>query len=448
MQTCPGRPYGSELERTARREPADRRQPVHGETRVGNNQQQEAKQVQMRRQPVPVAMFDRLRWFDPLAIAIAAATCLLYAAPAYELAAMLGLALLGAGGYTALRQRAALNRTRQETHEALAQANAVANDRTKSPEHDLDALCGSVLPIWGRQIDSARNQTEAAINDLAERFSVIAQKLDAAVIASQQAAGGMAQGDGMVGMLSATRSELDAITASLHAALESRRRMLDEIAKLAEFTSDLRKMADDVAKIASQTNLLALNAAIEAARAGEVGRGFAVVADAVRTLSAQSGDTGKRIAEKVNAVNEAIRGTLSAAEQMSQLDQKTVAGAEEKVATILRRFETASRDLGHSADILRHESADIRTGLDGALVALQFQDRVSQILNQVRNDLNKLADRVEARPTGGESDSGFAVSDWLRELAATYTTDEQRAIHTDTGAPRPAPQRPSEVTFF
>jgi methyl-accepting chemotaxis protein len=247
---------------------------------------------------------------------------------------------------------------------------------------------------------------------------------------------------GMVETLEASRAELEAITRSLHAALENKREMLREIACLAGFTGELKKMAADVGNIAGQTNLLALNAAIEAARAGEAGRGFAVVADAVRKLSTQSGETGKRITEKVDAVNAAIAATLDAADQTARLDETTISGADSAVAGILGRFSTAAEALGTSSEILQRESTGIRGEVADVLVSLQFQDRVSQMLVHIQNDLVKLDQQVSA-PDGERA--AFDVEGWLNELANSYTMAEQHAVHAGGGDARP---QGSEITFF
>ena len=61
-------------------------------------------------------------------------------------------------------------------------------------------------------------------------------------------------------------------------------------------------VAQKINQVARQTNLLALNATIEAARAGEAGRGFAVVASEVKSLSGQTSDATKEIADVVSGL--------------------------------------------------------------------------------------------------------------------------------------------------
>ena len=73
-----------------------------------------------------------------------------------------------------------------------------------------------------------------------------------------------------------------------------------------------------IQSIANQTNLLSLNASIEAARAGEAGRGFAVVATEVQTLSHSTQETTGHISEKLNNVNDSVKGILAKIRQISE----------------------------------------------------------------------------------------------------------------------------------
>lgn len=397
----------------------------------------------MTNKNVPAMSEADLPWLHAPAVAVLGGILLLLAGDGGGIRVALATVLVVAGVVAGRLSLAACRRhARQAREQADAAHRAEADAKAAERREDgLDALCRSVLPVWARQIDAARRQTEEAITSLSGRFAGIAEKLEAAEAASRDAAGGMGSG-GMVTMLEASRTELEAITRSLHKAFENKREMLREIACLAGFTGELKQMAADVGSIAGQTNLLALNAAIEAARAGEAGRGFAVVADAVRKLSTQSGETGKRITEKVDAVNAAIVATLDAADQTAKLDETTIQGADAAVAGILGRFSTAADALGTSSEILQRESTGIRGEVTDVLVSLQFQDRVSQMLVHIQNDLEKLGQQVFASSGGN---AAFDVEGWLNQLANTYTMVEQHAVHAGGQDARP---QESEITFF
>ena len=384
-----------------------------------------------------------LPWLHAPAVAVLGGILLLgsggVSGPHLALAGMLLLAGAVAGRFALAAGRARIRQER-ENAEMARQAAEAANSAEQQGD-GLDALCRSVLPIWARQIDAARKQTEEAITTLSGRFAGIAEKLETAESASRAAAGGTGSG-GIMDILEVTRADLDAITRTLHSTQQSKQTMLSEIAGLAKFTEELKKMAADVGSIAGQTNLLALNAAIEAARAGEAGRGFAVVADAVRKLSSESGETGKQISAKVEGVNAAINATLAAAAQSTRLDEASISARDSTVARILERFSMETQALEASSEILQRESAGIRAEVADVLVSLQFQDRVSQMLMHIQSDLEKLEQHVAA---SGGKELAIEVGAWLNDLASSYTMAEQHAVHAGGQDARP---QESEITFF
>jgi methyl-accepting chemotaxis protein len=315
----------------------------------------------------------------------------------------------------------------------------------------LDTLCQRVLPIWSSQVEMARVHTEESIADLAQRFDALSKRLDAAVIASQNTVEGDHESqEGIVELLEHSQRELGIIIQALGSSLEEKKKLLYSIEELSGFTEQLRKMAWEVSSIASQTNLLALNAAIQAARAGEAGHGFSVVADEVRKLSRSSGDVGRKITETIEAVNEAIEDTLSISRKFARQDKQTLGNAEQTIASVLSRFNKAASGLSYSEELLRTENKAINHEIANVFVALQFQDRVSQILTLVGDDLDKLEQHLSefnSEQHGAGESRAVNVEQWLDELALTYTMEEQLAAHDGVKAEIKAHQQTS-ITFF
>ena len=314
----------------------------------------------------------------------------------------------------------------------------------------LEDVCTEVVPIWSRQVETTRNQTETAIMDLSNRFVGINAKLEASVRASQSAAGDLAGNSegGALAVMTQSQSSLTSVIDSIREAQHSRNDMLEQVRSLNDYTGELRAMAVKVAEIAAQTNLLALNAAIEAARAGEAGRGFAVVADEVRKLSSLSSETGKKMSGTVDIISNAITSVFKIAESSSEHDTKSVASSELIIQQVLQSFHNVTSHLSDSAELLQQESAGIRNELSDVLVSLQFQDRVSQILVHVRNNMEKLHQHLQQYKKDRAASVPIKHIDiklWLAEMEALYATQEQ--VHTHRGSQSSAAVK-QEITFF
>ena len=391
-------------------------------------------------------VYPRFRWFALIPVVPAVVWILVQStSPANLLAcAVLVVVGLGACAWSAASQRNALQR-------AIAQAQA---DQSSVHAHNglasraqLDEVLLGAMPIWAKQVESSRHQTEEAIVSLVNRFTGIATRLQETVQASQHAAGELdgQAADGALEVLARSDSELSQVINSLKATQTSRDQTLAQVRSLTAYTGELRTMAADVAAIAAQTNLLALNAAIEAARAGEAGRGFAVVADAVRSLSSKSSETGQQMSAKVDIINNAITQLVQAASSSADQDSHSVAESENSIQVVLTRFQTITGRLAESADLLKQESYGIRDEMTEVLVNLQFQDRVSQILSHVRDNMHALHDHLLQASQTPDQPVAIDARQWLARMETTYATDEQRRLHHGEASVQPNSQ---DITFF
>lgn len=377
--------------------------------------------------------------FIPLAVATFSAVALLLVSqtvPAYILATIIFFGGV-VGGYSTTR-------ITQNAFLAYAQQRESLHQQLPSQPvkiQELETLCLEALPIWSRQVESARAQTEQAVSALSAQFAQLVERLNATIQTSETLTG--SHNDDSIGKIfHHAETRLKAVTDSLQKAQIGREQMLGEIRQLTGYTEELKQMAASVAAIAAQTNLLALNAAIEAARAGESGRGFAVVADEVRKLSSISSVTGKEMTDKVNVINNAITGAFKVAEQANVEDEQVLSRANANIDEIMNNFTSLVASLGQSSDILRDEGMGIRGEIEQVLVALQFQDRTSQILSQVRENLNELRTDLESEHA---NDTGLDVHAWLARMEQSYAMNDQRVNHSgeDSGA-----NAQDEITFF
>ena len=76
------------------------------------------------------------------------------------------------------------------------------------------------------------------------------------------------------------------------------------------------------------------------------------------------------------------------------------------------------------------------------MVALQFQDRISQILQVVKDDMDKLSQLAD-----NLHQSTVPTPDtWLAGLKDTYTMEEELRRHNKS--PQANEEKESEITFF
>jgi methyl-accepting chemotaxis protein len=315
----------------------------------------------------------------------------------------------------------------------LAQRRAVLTQSIEDYLQGQAHFGEQLVPVWKGHIESSREQMEVAVNALSERFGGIVDKLDVALrTAAMETDSVSANGHDLVSVFTTSEEQLSTVIVAQETAMRSMEGMLLKVQGLDRFIVELKDMASDVARIAQQTNLLALNAAIEAARAGELGRGFAVVAKEVRTLSTQSGDTGKRITEKVATISAAIVDTCASVNAAVAQEGGSTASARGIIDTVLEDFKGIVEAYSRSSTLLKDESMKIQDEVNQALVQMQFQDRVSQIMTQVHKNMDLLPAAMQERHAQYLQDGVLQAPDaqaLLAEMQKSYVMADQHVVH-------------------
>ena len=148
----------------------------------------------------------------------------------------------------------------------------------------------------------------------------------------------------------------------------------------------------NVNTIAEETNLLALNAAIEAARAGESGRGFAVVAGEIRNLASHSNQFNEQIGshvERARGAMEQLRGLVGA---MASQDLNVALSAKGGIDAMMAHVTESDARTSAVADQVVEINRGLGTDVSTTIRSLQFEDILSQLINQTRMRLVELQD--------------------------------------------------------
>jgi methyl-accepting chemotaxis protein len=349
---------------------------------------------------------------------------------------LLGISLSFAVLYSWHQQHVSLQ------HQQL-QSSALLRSELDAQQADKDKLrllVQSVLPIWTRQLEAVRQQSELAISELTQNFADIYQQLDAVLQAQHH----QNADQGLMQLLATGQDELVQMLQGLRDGMTMKTQLFEKIKEISSFSDQLKNMASNVSHVASQTNLLALNAAIEAARAGEAGRGFSVVAAEVRNLSDMSNQTGIQIAERTDSVVSGMQMMAAIAEQSSNREEQVMQQSEQKIEQVLQVFSESVGCLVEVSQQFEREGVAVQQRVEQVLVSLQFQDRISQILGHISADQARL--ELAMQPGSAIPD----VESWLAQLSSTYTTLEQQDLHygTTKSVAKTQQSDSDDITFF
>lgn len=352
-----------------------------------------------------------------------------------------------------MERNSAMEQALTDVVETLSAKKQEDESKCQAPDkNSIENLCKSLLPVWTGQVELARSHMEEQVNHLILNFANLIARLgvdtDASSTNLDRTLSAHAQNSSdIIEVFNHSQTQLHSIVSFMGSATEMRSQLLQQIISLATIAQDLKLMAGEVRSIANQTNIVALNAAIEAARAGVAGREFAVIATEVRKLSASSGETGKRINCKVELVMQAITKTLEMSESFTIRDAEIVANTETIISTVVGQLKATTINLGEASVELEQENKIVRKEIERALVSLQFQDRVSQMLVHVHQDLDKLNTQLIDVEDDGNVQF-IDVDQWMEDLASNYTMSEQLVVHHGGGRARQVDANVIDVTFF
>lgn len=323
-----------------------------------------------------------------------------------------------------------------------AAAPTPANPGATGPTQ-AGGLTRQVVPVWRRNIDGARLHAEQSVSALVESFAEIASQLDQALQSASQAP--RLDAASIDHLLDSHRDELETLLASTRAITQLKDELLGGLSDLGGTLDQMSSLSKEVQTISRATHLLALNASVEAQRAGSsvaanTGHGFAVVAQEVRTLADQSRQAGAALGRHLAQMQSKVQGLRRHGQSADTTEDELRLQAEQGARAVLHALLVGIEDVARSQRTLHEAGNQVQQEVEQILVNLQAQDRLSQMLISVTDDMQRLQHWLE----GGPDEASQSANRWLDRLESTYTMEDMRSSHHATAKV----ESKSEVEFF
>lgn len=278
------------------------------------------------------------------------------------------------------------------TAEALAAEQATERTIKERRTLVMEALVrGFESKVGGlvSMLSAGATELQATAQSMSSTASQTNQQATMVAASAEEASAGVQTVAAAAEELTASISEISRQVA--HSATITNRAVADAqrtnviVQALSEGAEKIGHVVGLISNIAGQTNLLALNATIEAARAGDAGKGFAVVASEVKSLAQQTaratGEIGAQIAEIQSATKEAvdaIRAIVATITEVSSIATNIAAAVEEQGA--------ATGEIARNVQQTAQAAADVAVNIGG--------------VGQAANDTGAAASQVLGAATG------------------------------------------------
>jgi methyl-accepting chemotaxis protein len=290
-------------------------------------------------------------------------------------------------------------------------------------------LVQQVVPVWKRNMDAAQSHAERSMNALLESFSSISEHLDRAL--GGQGDSPLLEAGAIDALLTNHRPLLDTLLSATRHAVKLKEQMAQGVNDMSGELAELVKLSKEVQTIGRATHLLAMNASVEATRAaGSAGGGIGIVAKEVQRLAALSREAGIQISRRVTSMHQRMDSLKWLARRNDTDDDEIVLQAEESARAVMAQLIASVSQVTRSSRGIRNANRDVQADLEKIFVGLQSQDRLSQMMASVSDDMVRLS----AWMSGSQDEAAVSAAKWLDRLEASYTMEEMRSSHYDTVA--------------
>lgn len=306
------------------------------------------------------------------------------------------------------------------------------------------AACLPALPVLGRQLGEVVQQVEAGVVGVCESFQGIAQRARDAVAQMNLESPGEGGGEGAGGLnqlIASTRQVMGSLLQRIEQTSKLSSTTVERMEVLEQRLEGLEEILHDIDAVASNAQLLAFNGQIEAARAGKQGAAFAIVATQTAKMAVQALESSKAIRRMTGDLAKEILAASQELHVQASADSRQAAQSRLEVDATLDDMASMNEQMRQTMVHARDNSQRLASDISQAIVAMQFQDSVSQRVGHVVHTLDEIHGELQRVLDGGPAEDAVrlmaGLDTWADRMAVHYTMASERdtlATHLSAGA--------------
>ena len=150
-----------------------------------------------------------------------------------------------------------------------------------------------------------------------------------------------------------------------------------------------------ISTIAGQTNLLALNATIEAARAGEAGRGFAVVASEVKELATQTAKATDEISGQIARIQASTGQAVTAIDSITGRIRE-ISGVATSIAAAVEEQGAATQEIVRNVSQAASGTGAVTSNIAGVAGAAEETGAAASQVLGAASELSRQSEHLAA----------------------------------------------------
>jgi len=228
---------------------------------------------------------------------------------------------------------------------------------------------------------------------------------------------------------------LDGILAKIGTLTDRAAAMVAVLDGMSHSLTQIQNCIGKVDTINRQTKMLAFNARIEASRSGgNSGHAFGVVANEIGQLSQETKVLSDVMRQHMGEVIAAISDSHHVFQEVACVDMSADVAMREQLEKLVEAMIARGISLGRIVAEAAADQGQISNQINKIITGMQFQDRVTQRLDQALETLSVVADglgdfeadEATAAPGIDEGQSGEDAA-WLRGIAERHKLSDMRS---------------------